>query len=362
MSKKNSTGKQKPEQQSLEMIEKQKVNYDILHTSIWNIFKFCLALDFVWCILFYKLCDRNILDVLNIIFRRPLLLFVIFLVFEFLYENTIVRVTDHVLMLILDLAVAIVVLLDFWTRGIIMICAVPIIAGTVLQNQNLIRLQAVVSAIIIWIHEWILYNMPVKDEMVGNHPALNFVDGAFGVLVIATVVMQTRKFTKMLDEQSSIDSLTHLYNHETFYETLDAKLQSQAEHPSPLCVLIADIDNFKKVNDTFGHAYGDKVLKVLADIFVSQSSERCFASRYGGEEFAMILDMEQSDALTKAQGIRKQFEHSVIVTEDGIENSFTVSVGVAQYSPEYKTSSQFFEKADAALYKAKKTGKNKVCI
>lgn len=353
-------GKKKVRKRSSMSIEEQRVNYDILHNSIWKMFRYLWLLELGWCMMVARLTDLGWRTCLELGVRRPFLLLAVLLMFEACYKFDFLQVNDVIFVAVTDLAVAIVVLPDYLTRGVELMCALPVIIGLVLRHEKLIYVQAGYTVLALIFHEYILYHnymVPVTD-----HPGLNIIDCIYVTAVITAVVLQMRKYTQLLDNQSTIDSLTRLHNHEAFYEMLDYKLAASSGESAPICILIADIDNFKKVNDTFGHAYGDTVLKVLAEIFHDESSERCFAARYGGEEFAMILEMDQADALTKAQAIRKRFEHSTVPTEDGIENHFTVSIGVARYSTEFKTSSQFFEKADSALYKAKAGGKNRVCL
>lgn len=174
--------------------------------------------------------------------------------------------------------------------------------------------------------------------------------------------------TLILGDATRMDAATGLYNHECFYEELERRMQAfdmvaqDQKEEACFCLLIADIDNFKKVNDTYGHAYGDQVLLGLADIFKSYCGAKDFAARYGGEEFVLIVGgCHKKDALTRADTIRKKFQNAVFTDAGGEEHQFTVSLGVAEYSRKWDTASKFFEQADQALYQAKNTGKNRVC-
>lgn len=163
------------------------------------------------------------------------------------------------------------------------------------------------------------------------------------------------------DERSSRDSLTHLYNHETFYEELEYYMQSYDEKKETFSVLIADIDNFKKVNDTYGHAFGDEVIRQVVGAIERSRDKNHFCARYGGEEFAMILPGKNLEEAGKVgECIRKEFENLKFNTEEG-ERHFTLSIGVAEYTKQHERASQFFEEADKALYCAKESGKNRVC-
>ena len=154
------------------------------------------------------------------------------------------------------------------------------------------------------------------------------------------------------DERSKRDSLTKLYNHESFYEELEYYQRRYEENRERFSLAVIDIDNFKNVNDTYGHAFGDVVLKEVADI--------C-ARHKGVEGFCAILfkGAGVGQAEEMAEQIRQEFEQKMFVTPQG-ERSFSVSIGVAEYDRAYPGASAFFEVADAALYRAKREGKNQV--
>lgn len=176
------------------------------------------------------------------------------------------------------------------------------------------------------------------------------------------MLLQAGISTAILQEEKSVrDSLTHLYNHETFYEELEYHMKRYEEKKETFSVMIADIDNFKKVNDTYGHAFGDEVIRQVVVAFAEGHGNNDFSARYGGEEFAMILPKRGiEEAMGIAENIRKKFEEIAFQTELG-EKHFTLSIGVAEYTKIYENASTFFEQADKALYEAKRSGKNRVC-
>lgn len=174
--------------------------------------------------------------------------------------------------------------------------------------------------------------------------------------------------TMLLSDATRMDAATGLYNHEYFYEELEKRMHVFAQtlekerEEACFCLLIADIDNFKKVNDTYGHAFGDEVLLKLADIFKNYCGNKDFAARYGGEEFVLIVGgCHKKDAITRANTIRRRFADTVFTDASGGEHQFTVSLGVAEYDRPWNTASMFFDQSDQALYQAKNTGKNRVC-
>lgn len=340
--------------------EEWNVRFDILNNSLRIILKYMYALCMIWCVVYLSIGIEGWLQSAVKAMAVPVILTFFTEMFTYFFRRFHLSLNDVVVLLILDFTVMLVIMSDIWTHSLMMICLLPLILGLFLRQERLIYFQAVISFIMMVIHYVIVERF--SNQRLKGDAVLNGAIIIFDVLVFSNMIVQVRKYVQMLDTQTTIDSLTRLHNHESFYEELDQKLKQFKESGEPLCVLIADIDNFKKVNDTYGHAYGDQVLKVLAAIFANEASQKCFVARYGGEEFSMIMEMNQSDAIIKAQMIRKHFEQSSIPTSDGELHSFTLSVGVASYNSRFKTSSQFFEKADEALYQAKAGGKNRVCI
>lgn len=182
-----------------------------------------------------------------------------------------------------------------------------------------------------------------------------------GSVIACLAVMElVNDFAIVAQERSKQDSLTHLYNHECFYEELEYRQKRFAEQGEHFSVIIADIDNFKSVNDTYGHAFGDQVIRQVADYFLEVGGKTAFCARYGGEEFTMILPgagEEQAAAL--AEEVRQRFAAHEFETEQG-KKQFTLSLGVAEYDKSYSSASAFFEKVDQVLYQAKREGKNRV--
>ncbi len=337
--------------------EEWEVRYDILHNLLWIIVKATFLLGIVWYVMFLGLGYGSWLGNLGRTILSPVALTLGTLLFEKCFGQHKWPLDDYIVLVVLDLAVTLVLAEDWWTHSMHSVYMLPVIFGLIFHRKRLVYFQACFSFLIAAVHVFVIavLELPVIDYL-----PLTVTGIVYDIIVISMAVLQICKYTQMLGIQITIDSLTRLHNHEAFYEELDAKIADRAVD-QPLCVLIADIDNFKKVNDTYGHAYGDKVLKALAVIFLDAEDETCFAARYGGEEFALIMDMGLDAALVRAENMRMRFAHSKIPTDSGQENSFTISIGVASYVPDYKTSSQFFEKADEALYKAKANGKNQVC-
>ncbi|SMC25326.1 diguanylate cyclase (GGDEF) domain-containing protein [Clostridium acidisoli DSM 12555] len=152
------------------------------------------------------------------------------------------------------------------------------------------------------------------------------------------------------------DGLTKLYNHKYIYERLEIQVKKSQKINEKFCVIMFDIDFFKKINDTFGHQVGDEVLERVSKIIKDNIKGKEIAGRYGGEEFILILpNVNLNEGYEFAENIRKQVMISKF-HEDDLKVTF--SGGVAEYSGE--TALKLVKKADEKLYEAKKNGRNRI--
>lgn len=161
---------------------------------------------------------------------------------------------------------------------------------------------------------------------------------------------------------TTIDGLTQVYNKRYFVETLEREMGRAQRYKRELVLIMFDIDHFKKINDTYGHLAGDSVLKELAGTVKDHTRREDMLSRYGGEEFAIVLpELDLSNAKIFAEKIRGLVESTPFKFEDTII-SVTISLGVALLPKELSSreSDQFIKIADQNLYKAKKQGRNRV--
>lgn len=162
--------------------------------------------------------------------------------------------------------------------------------------------------------------------------------------------------------ESVKDYLTGLNNVRQFDNKLN-KVVANLREDSLIILLFIDIDFFKKVNDTYGHQNGDKVLEDLGKILLNKSSNRDFVSRNGGEEFSVLITDCPRDKIKEiAERIRKAVQEHKFYLFDGQIIHITVSIGVAVYPDSVTDIEQLVEKADEALYEAKRTGRNKVVL
>jgi len=181
------------------------------------------------------------------------------------------------------------------------------------------------------------------------------------LLRIKTLQDQLRDANSRLAEMSVTDGLTEIYNHRHFVDRLESEASRAQRYHRPLAVIMLDVDHFKKVNDKYGHLFGDYVLRRLAQIFTSHARAGDLVARYGGEEFA-ILVTETIGAAALAERIRKTVEQSEFA-HDGHKSNIRISAGVCQASAgTVDNGNELLRTADEALYEAKQTGRNRVVV
>lgn len=168
-----------------------------------------------------------------------------------------------------------------------------------------------------------------------------------------------------LIEQSSTDMMTHLKLKYYFFNKLEDKLDAAYSQGQNITVAMFDIDFFKKFNDTYGHACGDYVLKSVANIIKSNIREEDMASRYGGEEFTIMLcDTNEQEAQLVAERIRKSIEETDFFYEDQ-HLHVTISGGIATFDSEKNpilSAKALVDQADKALYVSKENGRNRITV
>lgn len=216
-------------------------------------------------------------------------------------------------------------------------------------------------------------------EVIDSHSFLNQPFGrtllALFILLIASLAFlgaylavqrqlrleKEKEVRALLERQASVDVLTGIRNRRSFYELGEVELKRALRHKVPLTALMLDADYFKKVNDTYGHAAGDLVLKDLAKTMTETLREVDLLGRIGGEEFAvLLLHTPLSQALEVAERLRLKIAERKVGLPEGGSISFTVSIGLAVLTDQEKQLSDLFIKADLALYEAKKLGRNRV--
>ena len=162
---------------------------------------------------------------------------------------------------------------------------------------------------------------------------------------------------------ANTDGLTGLYNHRHLHQRLEQEIERVGRYGRQLSLVMADIDNFKLYNDTYGHPRGDAVLIAVADTLRQVSRSCDVVARYGGDEFMLILpETPASEARVMAERARKAVEGLHLRAGDGaVAPDVTLSLGVGAF-PGSDDKERLIEAADAALYRAKQLGRNRVCV
>lgn len=184
---------------------------------------------------------------------------------------------------------------------------------------------------------------------------------SYGTTATYNQILQSIERARLF-RQATRDGLTNLYNIRHFNLLYEAEFKNIAAHRHrPLSIIMTDIDNFKHVNDTFGHQAGDQILVNVAKILQSKVRQVDVVGRYGGEEFiVMLTGANKDEAYNVAEKIRQEVAR-LNFTFGGKPYNPTISIGVAEYMNE-QSKEELVKKADTALYEAKRTGKNKVVI
>lgn len=163
-----------------------------------------------------------------------------------------------------------------------------------------------------------------------------------------------------LREQAIRDPLTNLFNRRYLEETLDRELSRAARENYPVCIIMIDLDHFKRVNDTYGHEAGDLVLKTIANALSEHSRRGDFACRYGGEEFVITMpNISLETAYERAENLRQSL-NLLSIPYEYYNLSVTISVGIACYPENGQTRDTILRAADQAMYAAKEAGRDHI--
>ena len=194
-----------------------------------------------------------------------------------------------------------------------------------------------------------------------------FLTGAIAVIVLYIFTINKRAEETLREseqryrELSIVDGLTQLYNSRHFYVQLKSETERSNRYGQPLTLLLFDLDDFKRFNDTYGHIEGDQVLLRLGQMVKRCLRKADSAYRYGGEEFIILLPMTTGeDAAITAERIRMEFKKETFSPVPGQDVHMTVSIGLAQYKPQ-EDMKVFVQRVDQLMYQGKKNGKDRVC-
>jgi len=210
----------------------------------------------------------------------------------------------------------------------------------------------------------------VREDPVGTLAIAAKRRDAFGASVRPTlqvlanqlaVALANAASVRRLEELATTDGLTGCLNKRAFLDELGQRFKVAERFGKKLSMIVTDIDHFKSVNDTYGHAVGDHVIRGLGEILRKVARETDVVARFGGEEFCILCEETDSEGATLlAERVREELAARTFETDLG-KLKVTVSLGVAQFPDDAKTDKQLFDLADKALYTAKQTGRDRVC-
>lgn len=187
-----------------------------------------------------------------------------------------------------------------------------------------------------------------------------------GILHVIKRNLKNSQLEKTIDYYKKLaifDDLTQIYNRRYLEHILEKEIARSVRTQRPLVLLMIDIDNFKNVNDTYGHTAGDIVLQKFAYTLKMSLRSIDTICRYGGEEFVIILpDTSPESALFVAERLRRIVEQTTIKIDQTQQEKVTISIGAAHFTQDVGNKENFVHYADKALYQAKQSGKNKVSV
>lgn len=208
------------------------------------------------------------------------------------------------------------------------------------------------------------------EELLGAHhflttkfPLLDEDGNVSGVCGISADITEQKELQKKMEWLANTDALTRLANRRRFHELADLEISRARRFIHSLSVLMLDIDNFKSINDTYGHDVGDKVIAYIGDMCRNELRDIDIAGRLGGEEFAILLpDTSSETALQVAERLRHEIENYEMEFSGGTVLKFTVSIGCVSSTDLSLDVEQLLKRADQCLYEAKKSGRNRVVV
>jgi len=327
-----------------------------LNTVRYKVVLFSLFVSLALSIMFFSLRLFNIIphskkEILLILLLIFIFAINISLIFKIKNNFTKIQVLFYIIYSIL------LFLLVAFTKNIVTIqwyyCLIIIIAFTMYQYLTIILNTIILLLIFILIYISYSY-LPIYDKLIITFSFLT----CFSISLIINYFLEKFAFEsylkrELLEKLSLFDYLTEAYNRRAFFKFSNILINDAKREKRKLSILMIDIDYFKKINDTYGHDIGDKVLKTFVKMIKQNIRENDLFARIGGEEFVILTKIDNKEQLfTFAQKISKLTKELKIFTK-GKNIQFTISIGGYIFDPSKETLDYALKKADEALYKAK---------
>lgn len=237
------------------------------------------------------------------------------------------------------------------------ICLIFQIIGIVIlgfEKNNKVVLFFHITAISydIWIMQD-FQNTPFEIAFITGYATITYISVALKNMIL--------KMHEKILELSTTDDLTGLLNQKGFLKRIEEEYYRSQRYQKSFTLIMIDSDDLKRVNDTYGHKYGNMVINMVAGVIKESVRRTDFAGRFGGDEYMICLvETELTPAIDFGERIRKTIEMKSLFTEKGKDFKATISVGIANYPGSGKNLYEIIENADKALYMAKNDGKNRV--
>ena len=235
-----------------------------------------------------------------------------------------------------------------------------------MKADKLVKMMVMNVAAMLIILALLLINLKDHDSLAEIFTAQFIISvlGTFVIYALAEYINASNKLFLQMKKNAETDYLTSLNNLRQFEQLLSERFLEASHFGEKLGVLLIDIDHFKKINDTYGHAAGDAVLRQISRLLKHQSRSVDEVSRNGGEEFSVLVpnaSLEETSSL--AEKMRAAVERHSFEMEDGTRLQVTVSIGVAVHPDTIRAEDgkDLLQQADAELYRAKNSGRNRVC-
>jgi diguanylate cyclase (GGDEF)-like protein/PAS domain S-box-containing protein len=198
--------------------------------------------------------------------------------------------------------------------------------------------------------------------LVSVTPLTNAKGDLMGCVHVARDITQRKKLEEDLQYQATRDSLTNLYNRRQFLDLLKTECISAERYSTPLSLAICDLDNFKGINDHYGHLVGDQALVTFAKILAKQLRGSDFAGRFGGDEFVIAFPHTPSSGAAESMERVRAILEDFTFTNSNAGFKVTCTAGISEFAPDVNTTQSLIHAADSALYEAKALGRNRVVV